>query len=180
MSLRKYIPNYVYKSVYDIDFLAMYQANIRLLFLDIDNTLAPYDENTPTQEASQLIETLHTIGFEVILISNNNKKRVQTFSIPLNIPYVHFALKPLKRGFKRGLKLAKGTYKNEEIMMVGDQLMTDIVGANKMGFQTCLVAPLKKKSDIFTTRFNRRREARVLKQLEKHYKTDYDNIKTIL
>lgn len=180
MSLKKYIPTYVYESIYDIEFLHLYEANIRLLFVDIDNTLAPYDENTPTKEAHQLIESLLLMGFEVILISNNNKKRVETYAKPLNVPYVYFALKPLKRGFKRGLKLVDKNYQPEEVLIIGDQLMTDIVGGNKMGFQTALVKPLKKKSDILTTRFNRRREVRVLRKIEKKYKEAYDSIKKIL
>ena len=180
MSLRKYIPTDVYKSVYDIDFLTIYQDNIRLIFLDIDNTLAPYDEDVPSKEAHELIQNLQTIGFEIILISNNNKKRVSRFSNPLKIPYVHFALKPLKRGFKRGLKYSSKLYNPQQVLVIGDQLMTDIVGGNKMGFNTVLVAPLKKKSDIFTTRFNRRREQRVLRKLKKHHQAAYDNIHKIL
>ena len=102
MRVSKYIPNFVYKSVLDIDFLSLYHdKNIRFIFLDIDNTLAPYDVDIPTKETHKLVKELLEIGFELILISNNNKKRVLKFSEPLGLNAIYFALKPLKRGFKK-------------------------------------------------------------------------------
>lgn len=181
MRVSKYIPNYVYKSVYDIDFLSIYNnEKIRFIFLDIDNTLAPYDEDTPTEEAKKLVKDLLEIGFELILISNNNKKRVLKYSEPLGLNAIYFALKPLKRGFKKGLKFASKPYKPKEVLVVGDQLMTDIYGANRMGFKTILVEPIKRKSDILTTRINRRRERRVLKKIKKHDYEKYEEIRKIL
>ncbi len=181
MRVRKYIPTFVYKSVYDIDFLHIYnKENIRFIFLDIDNTLAPYNENLPTKEAKKLVEELLEIGFELMLISNNNKKRVLRYSEPLGLNAVHFALKPFKRGFKKGLKMASKPYKPEEVLVIGDQLMTDIFGANRMGFMTILVEPIKRKTDILSTRINRLRERRVLKKIKKHYYEKYEEIRKIL
>ncbi|NMA05857.1 MAG: YqeG family HAD IIIA-type phosphatase [Acholeplasmataceae bacterium] len=181
MRVSKYIPNFVYKSVLDIDFLSLYHdKNIRFIFLDIDNTLAPYDVDIPTKETHKLVKELLEIGFELILISNNNKKRVLKFSEPLGLNAIYFALKPLKRGFKKGLKMASKPYKPSEVLVVGDQLMTDISGANNMGFMTILVKPIKRKSDILSTRINRLRERCVLKKLKKHYYEKYEEIRKIL
>ncbi|MGI6359799.1 MAG: YqeG family HAD IIIA-type phosphatase [Acholeplasmatales bacterium] len=181
MRVNKYIPTFVYKSVYDIDFLSIYnKEKIRFIILDIDNTLAPYDEDTPTEEAKKLIKDLLAIGFELILISNNNKKRVLKYSEPLGLKAIYFALKPLKRGFKKGLKSASKPYKKEEVLVIGDQLMTDIYGANRMGFKTILVEPIKRKSDILTTRINRLRERRVLKKIKKHNYEKYEELRKIL
>ncbi len=181
MKVSKYIPNYVYKSVYDIDFLDIYnKEKIRFIFLDIDNTLAPYDEDVPKEEAKKLVKDLLKIGFELILISNNNKKRVLKYSKPLGLKAIYLALKPLKKGFKKGLKMASKVYKPEEVLVVGDQLMTDILGANRMKFKCILVEPIKRKSDILTTRINRRRERRVLKKIKKHYYEKYEELRKIL
>lgn len=177
MKLKRYIPTYTYQSIFDIDFLALYENKIRLIFMDIDNTMVPYTSNKPTPDSLQLIESLKEMGFMVVFISNNNKERVSTFCEGLDIPCVHFALKPLKRGFKKGLKLVRKIYQPDEVVVIGDQLMTDIVGGNKMGFTTILVSAILKKSDIFSTRINRKRERRIMKKLKRYFPKDYERLK---
>lgn len=172
--LKKYIPNEFNESIFEIDFLTLYKKGYRLLFIDIDNTLVSYTEKTPTDEVMEFIKKLKDIGFEVIFISNNYYKRVSVFSAPFgDIPFVHYALKPLKRGFKKGLKKASKQYKKEEVIAIGDQLMTDIKGANKMGFYTILVRAIEKKTDVLSTRINRFFERRILKKVKKKHYEDY-------
>lgn len=175
--LRNYIPNEFEESIYEIDFLNLYEKGIRLLLIDIDNTLASYTTPLPTTENQELIEKLREIGFEVILISNNNKKRVSKFARGFkDIEYVHFALKPLKRGYKKALKKASKPYEKEEVASIGDQLMTDIKGTNKMGFYSILVRAIEIKTDVITTKINRFFERRKLKRIKKKYKDLYEEV----
>lgn len=172
--LKKYIPDSYYKTIQDIDFLHYYNEGKRLIFLDIDNTVVNYDVLDPSKEHIDLINHIKDIGFEIIIISNNNEKRVERLSAPLNVKYVYTALKPLKKGYKQGLKIADRSYKKDEIMAIGDQLMTDIKGANKMGFYSILVTPIERKTDVFTTRVNRYFENRRINKIKKKYPEIYE------
>lgn len=173
--LRKYIPNQFAESIEEIDFFWLYEQGIRLLLIDIDNTLASYKTLLPTEENLKLVENLKKIGFEVILISNNSYKRVSAFTKPFNdVAFVHAALKPLKRGYKKALKKANKTYKKEEVATIGDQLMTDVKGTNKMGFYSILVKPIARKTDVFTTKINRFFENKKLKKIKKKYPKEYE------
>lgn len=173
--LKQYLPNEYKESVYEIDFLTLYEQGFRLVFLDIDNTLANYKTKLPTKENIELVSKIQEIGFEVILISNNYYKRVSKFSEPFgDVPFVHWALKPFKRGYKKGLKLASKAYTKEEIITVGDQLFTDVKGSNKMGFYSILVKPIEKKTDVFTTKINRFFERRKLRKIKKKFPKEYE------
>ncbi len=176
--LEKYIPSKYFKSVFEIDFLSFYKKGFRLIFLDIDNTLIKYSQKRASQKEISFVNNLLKIGFEVIFISNNYKKRVQKFNQDFNLKAVHYATKPFKRGYKKGLKMASAKYKPDEVIAIGDQLMTDIKGANKMGFYTILVNPLEKKSDVWTTKINRFLEKRIIKKIqEKHLQIYLDRLK---
>lgn len=173
--LRKYIPSQFNESIFEIDFLSLYEKGYRLLFIDIDNTLVSYTRKTPTIEVLDFVKDLKEMGFEIVLISNNYYKRVSTFAAPFgDIPFIHYALKPFKRGFKKGLKLYNNTYKKDEVIAIGDQLMTDIKGANKMGFYTILVRAIEKKTDVLSTRINRIFERQILKKVKKKHYEEYE------
>lgn len=175
--LRNYIPNKYKESIYKIDFLRLYEKGIRLLLIDIDNTLASYKTILPTEENLNLVKDLQEIGFEVILISNNNYKRVSTFTKPFDdVLFVHWALKPLKRGYKKALRKASKDYKKEQVATIGDQLMTDVKGTKKMGFYSILVKPLERKTDVFTTKINRYFENKKIEKIKKKYKKEYEEL----
>ena len=75
----------------------------------------------------------------------------------MDYPFICSAKKPLKRGFKKELK-AIDHQNRAEVVVIGDQIMTDILGGNRMGFYTILVEPILRKSDILPTRINRKME----------------------
>lgn len=168
----KFIPNEHQKSVMSIDFLSLYKSGYRGLLIDIDNTLVSYQEHEPKAELIAYIKTIADMGFRIVFISNNNKKRVLTFVGDMPYPFVYSAKKPLKFGFKKALR-AIGLSKVSEIVLVGDQIMTDILGGNRMGFYTILVNPIQRKSDILPTRINRKMERFFLNKVKKHQLTLY-------
>lgn len=175
--LRKYIPNQFKESIYEVDFLTLYTNGYRLLLLDIDNTLASYEEALPTKDNLKLVDSLKEIGFEIIFVSNNYKKRVSEFAAPFgDVKYVSFATKPWKRGYKKALKLAKKSYDKSEVVSIGDQLLTDIKGSKKMSFYCILVRPIAKKTDVLTTKINRFFEKRILKKIKKKYPDIYEEV----
>jgi uncharacterized protein len=171
-----FIPDYHENTVYDIDFKALYQNGIRLLLIDLDNTLIPYDQSIPHQELHDFFEGLNTMGFETIIVSNNHKARIKLFANAVETPFIASAKKPLKRGFKKAIKLAKKSYKKEEICMIGDQIMTDVYGAKRLKLQVVLVLPIKKKSEKWYTKVNRYLENRILRRIEKEHPNTYQNL----
>ncbi len=158
----RFKPTMYMQSIYHTDFKRIYEMGYRVLFIDLDNTLVPHDVESPTDECIQLVKELNNVGFEIIILSNNNKKRVSKFTIPLNLEYIYSARKPLTFKYKK-LITEKG-FKPSEILCIGDQIMTDVYGANKLGLSVMLVEPLANK-DIVYTKLNRLLEKRVYKNL---------------
>lgn len=173
--IKKLIPIYYFKSIYDIPYQELYDSGIRLLLADMDNTLISYKETLPSDKLINLKKEIEEIGFELILVSNSRKNRVDTFANAFNIKYVKFSTKPLKRGIKKAIKkVASKKYEKNEILLLGDQLMTDIYGGSRCKIKTALIEAIDKNTDISTTRFNRKLERFFLKRIKKKYPKEYD------
>lgn len=162
--LKKFLPNEHVKTIFDINPILLKEKGIKGIITDLDNTLVPWDVSDATPEVVQWFNKMENHGLKVTIISNNNEHRVKTFSEPLNIPFLPSARKPLKRTFNMGARLME--LKNNEIAVVGDQLLTDILGGNLAGFHTILVVPIV-QTDALITRFNRRIERAILNRLRK-------------
>lgn len=169
--LKKFIPFAYAKSIFDVDYENLRKQGVTTLFFDLDNTIISYDEHIIEGERLKLLEALSKT-FKVLIISNSKIKRVSNAVEHTGLPYVHFATKPLKRGFKKGLKKVQS--KRSEVAVIGDQLMTDCFGANRMKFKAILVYPVVKKSDHKYTRFNRKLERFVIKKIMKKYPKLYE------
>lgn len=173
--LKKLIPDYYYNSIYDIPLEDLYEKGIRLILTDMDNTLISYNETEPDLKLFEFKKKVESLGFEFILVSNSRKKRVDHFATMFQIAYVKFSLKPLKRGIKKAIrKISKKRYRNEQIILLGDQLMTDVLGAKRCKINACLIEPIDKSSDIKSTRMNRNLESFFLRRIKKKYKDLYD------
>lgn len=138
-------PNFEVDSAYEIDFESLYQDGIRGIIFDIDNTLVPHGE--PADErAIKLFERLKGIGFETVLLSNNKEPRVKMFNDSVHSKYIFKAGKPGAAGYEKAMELM-GTAK-ENTVFVGDQLFTDVWGANKAGLVSYLTKPIHPKEEI--------------------------------
>lgn len=165
---QKFIPTLYLKDIFEIDFKAFYDAGKRLILTDLDNTLVSYKEPDSNSKLDDLINSLLKMGYEIIIVSNNkSNKRVKRFGDYWHIKYLNLALKPLKRGYKKALKLATRKYQKEEILTIGDQLLTDVFSSNRMGYTTILVDAIDRKTEVFSTKINRINEKHVLKVLKK-------------
>ncbi|HHU80397.1 MAG TPA: YqeG family HAD IIIA-type phosphatase [Acholeplasmataceae bacterium] len=166
MDYKKFVPNEVYRSVFDIDFKKLYEDGKRIILTDVDNTLISYDEVGPSEQLLMLHQELTNMGFKIYLISNNNIFRLEKFSEKfINEGFIASARKPLKRGFKRAIKLINRPA--EEIIVIGDQIMTDVYGAKRSGLDVVLVKPIKKSTEKWYTRFNRYWENKIVKKIKK-------------
>ena len=170
-----FIPSLYVNTIFDIDYNKLYEDGIRLILTDLDNTLISYKETDPLEAQYDWVKKMKEIGFEIIIVSNNSHKdRVSHFAKLLDIKYLNFALKPTKIGMKKALKMANKKYEPEEVIALGDQLMTDILVANRMKFHSVLVKAVDRKSDILPTRINRKLEGHVLKVLKKKETESYN------
>ncbi len=159
--MEKLRPDIYQKSLKDIHFTHLKDAGIKVILLDMDNTILKYGEKEIERDILNLIDALKS-RFTVVLFSNSTPMKVKKFGEELDIPYISFAFKPSKIGFKKVFKRYKVQY--EEVAIIGDQLLTDIKGGNKVGITTILIEPLNTEDGI-ATRINRRREKRILKKM---------------
>ncbi|MGM8364650.1 YqeG family HAD IIIA-type phosphatase [Virgibacillus sp. W0181] len=169
--LKLFLPNEHVKSIFDIqpDYLKL--LGIKGVITDLDNTLVAWDVANATQEVIRWLELMREHDIKVTIISNNKEERVTLFSEPLHTPFVFDAKKPLSKAFKKGAK--QMGLKKEEVVVIGDQLLTDVLGGNFAGFYTILVVPIV-ETDAKITRFNRKIERRVLTYMRKKGKISWE------
>jgi HAD superfamily phosphatase (TIGR01668 family) len=164
--INKFCPKLYKKDIYSIDLKALWKKGFRTIIVDLDNTLVPYTIEIPTKRVLDWIEDVKKLGFTLIIVSNNNKDRVSKFVLDLNVDGVYYkAMKPTTITLKRILNNYK--LKKNEIVMIGDQLLTDILAGNRFGVYTILVDPILKKREMKITSFNRNLEKIIYKRLAK-------------
>lgn len=161
--MEKYVPDIYKKSIFEIDYEELKENGIKYLLFDLDNTIAPFSCKKVSAEVQDLFYKIKQTGLKPIIFSNSPKIRVKFFGEQLNIDIFSCARKPSIKGFNKVFKKYK--MDQAEVAIIGDQLMTDIVGGNKAGIVTILVDPIGK--DPFWTKINRFREKRVLNKLSK-------------
>lgn len=145
MILERFYPREWLESTYQIPWEQWQKKGIRGVIFDIDNTLVRHDE--PADErAIALFCRLHELGIGTCLLSNNKEPRVAAFAARVDSPYIYKSGKPSVRGYERAMKLM-GTDRASTIS-VGDQLFTDVYGANRAGIYSILVKPVHPKEEI--------------------------------
>lgn len=143
--LERFYPNEYLDSVYDIDFEMYYKQGIRGIISDIDNTLVPHDAPADDR-VIKLFEKIHGMGIDTCLISNNKEPRVEPFAYAVDSKYIYDAHKPSTKNYIKAMELM-GTDK-DSTLFIGDQIFTDVWGANRTGIQTVLLKPINKKEEI--------------------------------
>lgn len=158
-------PKIYIDNVKEITFELLEKNGIKGLILDVDNTLIDYYKNMP-EGTDKWCEDLKNKGIKFCIASNSNKKeKVKEVSEKLNIPYIYFAKKPLKMGLNKAKNIME--LKNNEVAVVGDQIFTDVLGANRCKMFSILVNPIEEK-DIFITVIKRPIENLIKNNYEKN------------
>lgn len=159
----KFIPDIYNQSIYTINYAKLKKNGIKCILLDLDNTIAPYKTKEPDQKLKELVASLER-DFKIIIISNGTKNRVRPFKEKLNVDAAYSSCKPFKRKYKKILDVYN--YTENEIACIGDQLITDIYGANNVGFTSILVNRIA-SYEPFGTRINRFFEKFILRKLSR-------------
>ena len=136
------------ESVQKIPFVLLERDNIKGIMFDVDNTISTMGKGV-TKECYEWICEAKELGYKVCILSNSiNLRKVKKIMKDLDVNGLYFARKPSIRGFEMALNLLE--LKKEEVVMVGDQIFTDVLGANRFGVKSILVKPINKKEGIFT------------------------------
>ena len=129
------------ESIYDLTGEDLYRAGIRLLLADLDNTLIPYSRSEPDEALRCWLADLNANGVTLFLLSNSRKAvRAPHFAQALGIDYLCHAGKPKTGGYRAAMERCGVT--PEHCAMVGDQIFTDTLGANRAGIRSILVKPI--------------------------------------
>ncbi len=143
--LQCFYPDEYLDSTYLIDFEEKYRQGYRGILFDIDNTLVPH--GLPADErAVALFKRLKDTGYQVTMLSNNKEPRVKMFCDAVDAPYIYKAGKPNPAKYRQAMKDMGTDEKNT--LFVGDQIFTDVWGANKAGIHSILVKPIHPKEEI--------------------------------
>lgn len=142
---QKFYPKEYVKSAYEIDFKRLYHLGYRGLLFDIDNTLVEHGADI-NESAIKLFEQLKALKFRICLLSNNKEARVKRFNQKIQVDYIYKARKPSTGSYFEAIKRMKGT--KETTVFIGDQIFTDIYGANRAGIYSILVKPINKREEI--------------------------------
>lgn len=143
--LQRFYPDEYLDSTYDIDFEEKYRQGYRGIIFDIDNTLVPH--GLPADErAIALFKRLRETGYKVTMLSNNKEPRVKMFCDAVDAPYIYKAGKPNPANYREAMK-NMGTDETNTLF-VGDQIFTDVWGANKAGIYSVLVKPIHPREEI--------------------------------
>ncbi len=155
-------PDYIFEKTIKITPEFLKEKGIENLLLDVDNTLTTHNNPHPADGIMDWLKTMQDNGIQLMIVSNNQEKRVQPFADLLGLPFMSFATKPLPRGFTKGMKALGGTPENTAI--VGDQIFTDIMGGNLRGVTTIMSLPIEHEDGI---------TFKIKRYFEKTYINDY-------
>lgn len=136
-----------FRKVTDItpDFLI--KNDIKGLILDVDNTLTTHDNPMPAEGVTEWIADMKKNKIRLIIVSNNHPPRVKPFADMLGIDFVCEGKKPLPNGFSEAIK--KLGLPKKSIAAVGDQIFTDVLGANLFGIRMLYTAPIEHEKTTF-------------------------------
>ncbi|MCR5187069.1 MAG: YqeG family HAD IIIA-type phosphatase, partial [Clostridia bacterium] len=150
-----------YDRIVDIDVNEFWENNIKAIILDVDNTLLDFDLNI-VEGLKEWYQKVHESCITAIIVSNSGKiTKIEKVASLLQIEYIRYGMKPLKKGLKAAQK--KLGVKSENIAVIGDQIFTDVIGANRCKMFSILVKPLDEK-DIWMTKIKRPLENFVIKR----------------
>lgn len=151
--LNKLVPRLAAESIFDIPLDVLWDKGIRGIITDLDNTLVGAKVPQATPELVRWLKQVQDKGFQVVIVSNNNRLRVSAFADPIVVPYISSARKPMNISFRKAMNLMK--LSEQETAVVGDQMLTDVLGGNRLGLFTILVQPIDAGNEGFFTRVNR-------------------------
>lgn len=162
---KNFYPTYRFDKVENIPYSLIEKDNIKLIMIDMDNTIIDYNKREYSKEIKEWAERMNRNGVKLYILSNSVLgKQVKKIAHELGMKYYHSAGKPFLKGFINIQK--RENINKENILMIGDQVFTDVLGGNRFGIKTVLVKPINARERIHT-KFKRPFERIILKRMNK-------------
>ena len=134
------VPDLIYPALTDVTAEALRSRGITFLMMDFDNTIVPYTTDVPTEKMRAWIEAMKASGIGLCVVSNSKRPRVVTFCKAYGLDCITHAKKPFSRGIRACL--ARFSLEPARCALVGDQIYTDVLGANCAGVQSILISAI--------------------------------------
>jgi len=146
------VPHYKFSKVTDIKVEFLERLDIKFLMLDLDNTIAAYDEHVLSEDVSLWIDDIRNSGIELFLISNTTRtNRVETFAKSIDVEFIMKSYKPSPLSLLRAMEI-KG-YSSGESALAGDQVFTDALAANRAGVVSIIIRPRRFTNPFLLLRY---------------------------
>lgn len=145
------IPHLILDNIYELEPELLLALDIRLLLMDLDNTLAPYSQDEPSVALRNWIDKLKAAGIEPFILSNNHGERPRHFARALDLDYIGKAGKPSVK--KLRAVLAEKGVSPGRAAIVGDQIFTDVLCGRRAGLYTIAVRPIDLKNPFRALRY---------------------------
>lgn len=159
-------PDYMFGTYREITPAFLLEKGIHALLIDIDNTLAPYEQPDPDDDIRAWFDALKQNGIRAALVSNNHAPRVERFNETLGLLAFSDSGKPSKKTLERAMRELGVTH--EETAVLGDQLLTDAYGGKHIGLPAIIVPPIRDKRNLFF-RFKRLLERPYIRKYAKRH-----------
>lgn len=150
----------VFRRITDIDIDFLKNNNIETLLLDVDNTLSTHHGTVLVDGLTDWLKLMQDNGITLVVVSNSKHWRIEPFAGKIGLPFVSLACKPLPNGYRKAVKMMDANKKTTAI--IGDQIFTDVLGANLYGIRSLLVRPVKLE-DGWSFKVRRYFEKKILK-----------------
>lgn len=157
----RYIPDIYQKSIYTINYEKLHKRGIKCLLFDLDNTLVPIKCKEVENALIELIDKLNKKGFKSVIFSSVDEDRVDMFKEQLKLDGYSYT----RNSYQKYMNEILNTYKEDQIAVIGDEMLRDVCYGNKLGITTILVNPIGK--DRLFKRFRRCKEKRIMSKLRK-------------
>lgn len=161
-----FIPTVALHRVTDITPDLLHELAAEALLLDVDNTLALHGSQTPFPGTVEWTRKIRQAGFKIMILSNNFSGRVKPFAAQYGLPYLSMAMKPLPAGYLHAADRLQ--IRREKVVVVGDQIFTDILGANLSKMKSILLVPAEEEDSI-SFRVRRRLEQPIRRKIERRF-----------
>ncbi len=157
-------PDFIFNTFLEITPEFLRDNNIKGILLDVDNTLTYAHKTKKLRDGSdEWFALMRENGILLIVLSNAKPKRAKAFGDSIGLPVIGGSAKPLPFGYLKAAE--KLGLKRQELLMVGDQIFTDILGANALGIKTALVTDITPEEGL-SFKVRRKLEKKILKDVK--------------
>lgn len=172
-SLQRLSPSEALESLESVDTAALWQEGKRLILLDVDNTLLPWRSHDIPHSTLEWLANAKSQGFDMCILSNTrNPERLERLAREMGLEFVRAKFKPSREMYLMALE--KFRRRREETVMIGDQLLTDILGANRSGIDALWIRPIGKREFIGTRLLSRNLERLIGRFLYRYFQAADD------